>query len=160
MEEKRYQLSVNDQYEFVDQDLPKLDILEVVDGHFHILFNHQAYRAEVIEALPEKKSFLIRINGNNYQVKLADQYDQLVKTLGLTTNITHKIKEVKAPMPGLVLEIMVEAGQEVKEGEPLFILEAMKMENVLKSPGDGVIAEVVVEKGAPVEKGTILVVME
>ncbi len=160
MEKKQYQVTVNDQYEFADQDLPLLDVLQVKDDHFHILHNHKAYRAEVVEALPLEKAFLIRINGNNYQVTLADQYDQLVKNLGLTTNIAHKVKEVKAPMPGLVLEIMVEAGQTVKEGEPLFILEAMKMENVLKSPGDGTIAEIVVEKGAPVDKGAILLVME
>ena len=62
-------------------------------------------------------------------------------------------------MPGLVLEIMVKAGDEVKKGDALLILEAMKMENVLKATGDGTVKSVSVSKGAPVDKGTILIEM-
>ncbi|MCL4147810.1 UNVERIFIED_CONTAM: hypothetical protein GTU68_000861 [Idotea baltica] len=63
-------------------------------------------------------------------------------------------------MPGLVLEIMVEVGQFVAVGDALLILEAMKMENVIKAQGEGVIKDIVVKQGAAVEKGQLLIVLE
>jgi biotin carboxyl carrier protein len=69
-----------------------------------------------------------------------------------------KVKEVKAPMPGMVLRVEVVPGQEVQEGDPLLVLEAMKMENNLKSPASGTIKSVHVEAGKAVEKGAVLVV--
>ena len=60
-------------------------------------------------------------------------------------------------MPGLVLELNVEAGQTIAKGDPLLILEAMKMENVIKSAGEGVVEEILVKKGAAVEKGALLI---
>jgi biotin carboxyl carrier protein len=102
----------------------------------------------------------LKINGKHQLVTLQDSYDQLVKKMGLNTGILHKISAIKAPMPGLVLSISIEAGQAVKQGDPLLILEAMKMENVIKSPGDGIVKKIVVEKGKPVDKGEILIEME
>jgi biotin carboxyl carrier protein len=63
-------------------------------------------------------------------------------------------------MPGLVLNVMVEPGQAVSKGDPLLILEAMKMENVLKAASDGVVKVVTVQKGVAVEKGFVLLEME
>lgn len=63
-------------------------------------------------------------------------------------------------MPGLVLKLIAEVGQEIKLGEPLLILEAMKMENVIKSPGDGTVKAIHVTKGLAVEKGFLLMEME
>lgn len=66
---------------------------------------------------------------------------------------------VKSPMPGNVLKINVAQGQQVKEGDVLLILEAMKMENEVVSPKAGTVAQVVVAKGAVVETGSALVVI-
>ena len=66
---------------------------------------------------------------------------------------------VKSPMPGNVLKINVTQGQQVKEGDVLLILEAMKMENEVVSPKAGTVAQVVVAKGAVVETGSALVVI-
>ena len=66
---------------------------------------------------------------------------------------------VKSPMPGNVLKINVTQGQQVKEGDVLLILEAMKMENEVVSPKAGTVAQIVVSKGAVVETGTVLVVV-
>ena len=67
---------------------------------------------------------------------------------------------VTAPMPGLVVSIKVEQAQEVKIGEPLLILEAMKMENELRSPVDGKIDKILVKSGTKVEKGEQLIVLK
>jgi len=70
------------------------------------------------------------------------------------------LKNIKAPMPGLVLDVLVESGQTITKGDQLLILEAMKMENVLKAAGDGVVKSIEIKKGNTVEKGQILVEME
>ena len=76
-------------------------------------------------------------------------------------NLTNAVaKELKAPMPGLVLKIEVEVGQTIKEGDALVVLEAMKMENVLKSPADVVIKSIGVTEGNAVEKNEVLIEFE
>jgi biotin carboxyl carrier protein len=95
-----------------------------------------------------------------YSLEFKDPLDVLVNKLGLAAVSDQTVKEIHAPMPGLVLEIQVSEGDTVEKGTPLLILEAMKMENVIKSPGDGVIKSVAVEKGAAVEKSALLVEFE
>ena len=70
------------------------------------------------------------------------------------------VKDIKAPMPGLVLQISVGPGDTVEKGDPLLILEAMKMENVLKAPGSGTVKKVSVNQGQAVEKNQLLIEME
>ena len=68
-------------------------------------------------------------------------------------------EQVKAPMPGNVLDVKVSVGQQVKKGDVLLILEAMKMENEINAPKDGTVAQVTVTKGATVDSGAVLVVL-
>ena len=75
------------------------------------------------------KEVRLKLNGQLQTVKIQDEFDILVNKMGLKSNVTLKISAIKAPMPGLVLSIMVEEGQTVVIGEPMLILEAMKMEN-------------------------------
>ena len=73
-------------------------------------------------------------------------------------NLTaNKIQQVKAPMPGLVLNILVNEGDEIKKGDSLLVLEAMKMENMIKSPTDGIIKKIEIKQGDKVEKNELLV---
>ena len=67
--------------------------------------------------------------------------------------------QVKAPMPGTILDIKVKPGDKVKNGQAVCVLEAMKMENEIPAPQDGTIASVEVSKGASVETGAVLVTM-
>lgn len=160
MSNEAIKATVNGQFEFPDLDASQLDIVAEGDRHFHILNGNKAYRAEVVDYDLAGKTFSIKVNGSTYEVKLSDQYDQLIKKLGLAKQSQHKVKDIKAPMPGLVLSVSVEAGQAVKKGDPLLILEAMKMENVIKSPGEGVVKAVSIQQGQAVEKGFVLIEME
>ena len=153
-----YKALVNHSFEFENLSEAKLDVAPAGQNKFHILKNGHSFHAELIAADYPAKQFTIRINGSDYQLILEDSYDQLVKKMGLEINIQHKVKDIKAPMPGLVLEIQVEKGQQVSVGDPILILEAMKMENVIKSTGDGLIKKILIEKGQAVDKGDILVV--
>ncbi len=69
----------------------------------------------------------------------------------------NKINEIKAPMPGLVLDIRVAEGDAVKKGDTILVLEAMKMENSIKSPTDGLVKKISVKKGLAVEKNQVLI---
>lgn len=156
---KSFRATVNEKHAF-DEVNGELDIIPTADGRFHIIKDNLSYNAEVLSTNYNDKVFQLKINGVIYEVRLADEYDQLVKRLGLTVVSQRVVKDITAPMPGLVLEVSTEAGQEVEEGTPLLILEAMKMENVIKAPGPGVVKSVNVTKGEAVEKNYLLIEME
>ncbi len=153
---------VDDHFEFdINADaLNGLDIVSMGNGHFHILKGQRSFKAEVISTDFDKKSFLIKVNGTEHQVQLADQYDQLIRKMGLNVSSASKMNDLKAPMPGLVLDILVKEGDAFEKGTPLLILEAMKMENIIKATGDGVVKSIGVSKSDAVEKGQILLELE
>ena len=152
---------VNEQFDFFfESNNFNWNCVEVREGQFHIIFKGRSLVADVVEANKSEKTFVIRINNNNYTVQLKDQYDELLQSLGMDRLNNQKDSEIKAPMPGRVLDIMLSAGCSVFKGDGVLVLEAMKMENVIKSPRDGVIKKIVVHKGQAVEKNEVLVEFE
>lgn len=91
-------------------------------------------------------------------MKMTDQFDELLHQLGMDNLNTAIISEIKAPMPGLVLRILASVGQEVQKGGNLFVLEAMKMENIIKAPADVIIKSVKVNPGDKVEKNQVMMI--
>jgi len=161
MSKNTYKLTVNDQKELdLSSDTLDLDFVENGGGQFHVLHQQQSYKAEVLEMDFNNKTIKIAVNGNAYIVKIADEHDQLVKKLGLSLTSSQKINSVKAPMPGLVLNVAVKKGQAINKGDTLLILEAMKMENVIKSAGEGVVKAIQIKKGQAVDKGQLMIEME
>ena len=153
-----YKITIDDQvFDLNREDIQALDLIENGDESLHLLQNNQSYHVKIVATNFDNKTVLLEINGNPYEIKIEDEYDQLVKKMGLSKGGAQKIKDVKAPMPGLVLDILVTPGQIIQKGDPLVILEAMKMENVLKAEGEGVVKSIEVTKGAAVDKAqTIL----
>lgn len=147
---------VNHRYEFVVEKEKNLDMIELKSGIFHILKDNKSYYAEVLKINREEKNFIIRVNGNKYTVQLKDQYDELLEKIGIHTMAGTKVKDLQSPMPGLVMEVRVKEGEEVKEGDGLLVLQAMKMENVIKSPAKGTIHKLYVKKGDVIEKNQTL----
>jgi acetyl/propionyl-CoA carboxylase alpha subunit len=133
------------------------DVIEIKAGSFHVIKDDRSYTVEVIKADPTTKSFVISVNGNKYTLDVKDKYDELLHSLGMDNAGSGKVSDMKAPMPGLVLDVRVGEGTAVKKGDALLVLEAMKMENILKSPADGVVKKVNVKKGAAVEKNQVLI---
>lgn len=134
-----------------------LDMIEVKQGSFHIIKDLKSYNVEVVEVDFAQKSFLVNVNGNNYQLNVENKFDELLKTLGFDNLNANKINEIKAPMPGLVIDVCISEGDVIKKGDPIIVLEAMKMENIIKSPTDGVIKKINVKKGVAVEKNQVLI---
>lgn len=133
------------------------DLVKVSDTYFHIIHQKKSYRAEVVKAELSTKTFLLKINGRHYSVAVKDKFEMLLEKMGMNAGVTNKVNSIKAPMPGLIIDLKVKVGDEVKAGEPLLVLEAMKMENIIKSPGDGKVKSVKIEKGNSVEKGQVLI---
>lgn len=160
-------VKVNDNYSFeieaeqqvlkVDGAELKIDITDLSGGHAHILYQNRSYKIELVSEDRAEKTSVIKVNGALYKVAIEDQYDLLLKQLGFDNTKSNKMLEIKAPMPGLVLNVMVEEGQEVNKGDNLLVLEAMKMENIIKSPSSGIVKKIRVNKGDKVEKNEILI---
>ena len=160
--DKTYNVNVNDTFGFtIDaSEAVFLDMVKTGQDSFHILKNNRSGKVQIVEADFLRKTYTIQINGNTHRVKISDDIDRLIEDMGFTRSETGHISEIKAPMPGLVLDIQVEEGQKVRENDTLLILEAMKMENVILSPRDGIIKSIVVNKGNSVDKGELLLEYE
>lgn len=136
------------------------DILKIDNRFYHILTDGKSYNLEVAAIDRQAKTMTIMVNGNKYELSLKDKFDALMEQMGFGKGAGQKAADLKAPMPGLVIEVRVQVGDTVKKGDPVIVLEAMKMENVLKSPGDGTVKSVEVHKGLSVEKGFVLIRFE
>ena len=159
---KSYKLLVNNSnpFEWSESDLINLDAVSVEKNKFHILKDNKPYQAEIIAADFISKKYTVKVNNNIYEVAISNPLDILIKEMGFEVGLAKQINAIKAPMPGLILEISVKVGDLVKENDNLLILTAMKMENSFLSPRDGVIKSIAVKVGDSVVKGELLIEFE
>lgn len=136
------------------------DFRDISDNHFHIIKDNQSYNAELVEANFAEKIFKIKINGTIHTVNLKNRTDLLLEKMGMSGTASAKINNLKAPMPGLIFDMKVKVGDEVKKGDVLLILVAMKMENAIKATGDGKVKNIKVNTGDSVEKGQLIMEFE
>lgn len=99
----------------------------------------------------------LSLNGQQYSVGIKDEQALLLESLGFAQQLSTAQNALKAPMPGKILEVLHQKGDKITKGEPLVILEAMKMENELTSPSDGEVDRVHVQPGDSVEKNATLI---
>jgi biotin carboxyl carrier protein len=159
--DKTFKVKINGSFEFnlKESDINKLDVLKLSNTTFHALSKHKSFLIDLKKSDHSKKEYIIKVNSNSYSVKIDNQLDLLIKEMGFSVRSAKKNNNIKAPMPGLVLSINVEEGQEVIEGETLMILEAMKMENSITAPKDGIIKSVNIKNGDAVDKGELMIEM-
>ena len=133
------------------------DIADLGAGRFHVLHEGRSFNAEVVSVDYATKNVVLKINGQRVELNAKDRFDLLLERLGMSNTAAAKVNELKAPMPGLIVDIRVVPGQTVQKGEPLLVLEAMKMENILKAPADGIVGTLKVNLRDNVQKGQVLV---
>ncbi|MFT6782462.1 MAG: biotin carboxyl carrier protein [Saprospiraceae bacterium] len=139
--------------------------LDEMDNHstpvgYHVLEEMKAYHVTIPKVGQNPKTGTIHVNNKRFRFDIMDKYDQLVSSMGLDAISETKVTDILAPMPGLILGIMVKSGDEIEAGCSILILEAMKMENVIKAEGRGVIKSVNFKVGATVDKGAVIIEME
>ena len=130
------------------------------NGLISVLYQGKSYTAVVEQVDTKKKELSLRINGQLHHIALREPIDQLLSSMGMDLKSMQKAEPVKAPMPGMVLKVLVSPGQQIAKGDGLLILEAMKMENVLKASGPATVKAVRVAERTAVEKGAILIELE
>lgn len=159
---KNYKVTVKGQntFDLTEKQIATLDSIQLQGDQTHILKGNQSYTTEILENNFLNKSYTVKVNHSEYEVEIANDLDQLIKEMGFEVGAGKQVNAIKAPMPGLILSIHVEVGQEVQENDSLLILEAMKMENNFNSPRAGKIKSILVEKGQAVDKGQLLIEFE
>ena len=108
----------------------------------------------------ERGRYTLSLDGYRFEVDALDERTRAIRDLSAASAAASGPAPLLAPMPGLVVRVAVEAGDEVRAGQPLVVMEAMKMENELRSPASGRVRSVPAKVGAAVEKGTLLVELE
>jgi biotin carboxyl carrier protein len=136
------------------------DIQWQANGQASILINHKNYNIQVEKIDKDNKELILKINNHRYNLTIKEDIDILLDKMGINLSAMQKAAPLKAPMPGMILKVLVEPGQQVNKGDALLILEAMKMENVLKATGPAIIKSIKAVEKTAVEKGVILIEME
>ena len=136
----------------------ELDAYMNRNGMLCFLYNNHSYQAELVSYSETDKMAVIKLNNARYEIKLKDDTDLLMEKLGMTSK-SQKAQNIKAPMPGLVLNVNVKEGDTVKKGDGLLVLEAMKMENLIKAQSDGKVKKIHITKGDKVEKNQNMIEM-
>lgn len=132
-------------------------------GCYSLLIGGKSYEvfARRLSQSSEKNSqiYEILVAGQRFEVTLEDERSRMLA--GVTrAGVSSGAARMQAPMPGLVVNILLEVGASVEQGQTVIVLEAMKMENDLISPIAGIIKEIKVGKGQTVEQGAVLVLVE
>ena len=159
--EEKFKAIVNGTFEFplFRKDLESIDIVSE-NKNANIIFNNKSVKIEILQNDFRGRKYILKVNGNRYEVKIENTLDALISEMGLSLGNASVEDEIHAPMPGIILEVNIAKGHEVKKGDFLCVLEAMKMENTLTAPRDGIIKSINIAKGETVEKGKLLIELE
>jgi biotin carboxyl carrier protein len=145
---------------FLNGALSDSSVVYQPNGLISILHRNKSYTALVEKVDIAAKELTLRIDGQRYVLQVKEDIDLLLSKMGMNMAASQKAAPVKAPMPGMVLKVLVEPGQQVNKGDGLLILEAMKMENVLKASASATVKSVKITERTAVEKGAVLIEME
>ena len=159
---KQFKVKVDDSFEFnfKESDTDQLDLLKLSKTHFHVINNNKSFDIKLKKTDFYNKKYTVKVNARTYVIDISNQLDLIIKEMGFSSGSSKKANNIKAPMPGLILGVNVKVGQEVKEGDTLLILEAMKMENAIGAPKDGTIKSINVKTNGTVEKGELMIEIE
>ncbi len=136
----------------VSYDMQQLD-----ERTFSVMMDGRSMRV-VVEKTAE--GYHLLVNGRRVEASVESERERLVKRLNASSHVGHARTDIHAPMPALVVKLEVDVGDEVKPGQGLIILEAMKMENEIRAHTEGKVKEIFVTKGKAVEKGELLLRLE
>lgn len=142
---------------WLPKDGSQCEITRLSENKIFMVVNGRSYTAILLEMDRATKTLEIMLNSKKATVQVKEPLDDLLHAMGLDKLASAKVENIKAPMPGLVLDVAVEPGAAVKKGDKVLVLEAMKMENIIKSAGDGIVARILVQKGQTVDKNQVLV---
>jgi len=130
------------------------DLIKTPAG-YHLVMNGASHHLALTS---EKSQYSVQVNGKIFDLKMVSEFKSLQEKMRGTE--ISGAGTIVAKMPGKIIKVLANVGDEVHDGEAVLIMEAMKMENELRAPSKGKIKEIRVKEGDNVEAGTLLVVME
>ncbi len=135
-----------------------VELSQINNSSYLLKFGNKIF--EITAHKLDKEKYGILIDGSYFDVLVRTQLQENANDLQKNKNVTSKKLNIKAPMPGLLLKLKKNIGDQVIVGEPLLILEAMKMENEIRSPVNGIVKEILFSEGQSVEKNSIILTFE
>jgi len=146
------------EYEYSAEQINDLDILKKPDcDDYHMIYKGKSYNLSLVSYDQDTSTAIVSVNGAEYTIKVEDKWSRLIQEMGLDKQVAQQVAALYAPMPGLVKKVHAMAGTAAKADDTLLVMEAMKMENLLKAPTDVTVSEVHVAEGQVVQKGELLV---
>ena len=136
----------------------ELEARNVGAGEYLLMHEGRVYECRVNQSKGRGSPLTVTVGAGEYEVTLTDP--KHLRAAGGAHAHDSGRAQVTAPMPGKVVRVLVEAGQQVEAGQGVVVVEAMKMQNELKSPKSGTVAELRAEAGATVNAGDVLAVIE
>jgi biotin carboxyl carrier protein len=166
----KYYATVDDQIYEISIDHPdrisvdgvelSADMRPVGGGQLYsLLLDHASYEVVLDTDIQQRNAYGVMVSGLRYVVLVQDERSRRLAIADRSLRAPEGELAIKAPIPGLVVKIMVVPGQDVAEGETLLILEAMKMENEIRSPRKGTVHEVRIEPAMQVATGQVLITL-
>lgn len=137
----------------VNRTVVDVDIQEIGNNRYQIIVNNQPFIASIAQS---NDQLVIIIDHHLYFVETKEASQELLDKVGINQNSLKKTSLLKAPMPGLIVDILVNEGAEIYTGQALVVLKAMKMENIIKAPHDGVIKRIFVRKDQKIDKDSVI----
>ena len=156
-DKRDYTITEKDEQIEINGEAVQPDVYRIDEHRMHLLLNNTSYNVEIAGFDAETKTYTVKVNGQKHTVGVKDRFDILLEQMGMADLAANKVNDIKAPMPGLVLKMLIAEDAEFKKGDAILILEAMKMENVIKAPADGVVKEILIKAGDKVEKNQVMV---
>ncbi|MGH2457581.1 MAG: acetyl-CoA carboxylase biotin carboxyl carrier protein subunit [Chloroflexota bacterium] len=142
----------------VGDDVLTVDLRQVTEPSLYsLLIDNRSFELFVEQ---NGDVFDVLIGGELFHLKVQDEWARRLANIQRKTQVETGLLAIKAPMPGAVISVEVTPGQDVKKGQGVVILSAMKMENEIKTPRAGRVKSVEVQPGQTVEQGRTLVVIE
>ncbi len=156
--DRKLMVDSSEQTTFVNDIPTDFELIKIDENSYKILGKKTIHNVEITN-LDGKRIDLV-IDNTAIQLNASDHIDQMLEQLGMDLVQSNALKEIKAPMPGSILDIIVNEGDEVNPDDHLLVLEAMKMENVIKAPGAGTVDKIHVSEKQNVEKNQVLISFE
>ena len=155
---KEYEVTIEGEEVLVDGQLIDTDLKQSgVTELYSMLFDGASYEL-LIE--PERSNYAVTLLGEQFQIQVEDEYTRKLNIGRKAPALPSGDLSVNAPIPGLVVKVLVAEGDEVEEDQAMVILEAMKMENEIRSQRSGTVKMLNVEPGQRVEQNEVLIILE
>ncbi len=155
VKDKRNSITISENSEIlINGKAHHYELIQVNNSSYKLLIDQKIYDISIVKINSDK--FVVSLEGYTYETLVRTALQERATKVIEQQGSAHHLREIKAPMPGMILKIKKKPGEKINLGESIIILEAMKMENDIKSPVSGVIKDVYISEGTAVEKGAKL----